>query len=76
MKCPNCQQEMTAGFLQSGERMAFNQHIHKLSLLSQDEEDTMIVNHTFGGSNFSGFICKNCRLIVFDYSNPKVKKHN
>lgn len=72
MKCPKCGNEMIAGYLQSDKRMAFNKHIHKISLQPKDEQDVLIVNNTISASNFSGFICKNCNLIVFDYSNAKV----
>ena len=71
MNCPKCATEMTAGFLQSGNRMAFNKTIHKLSLHPKDENDVMIVNNPVSSSIFHGFICKNCNLIVFDYSDAK-----
>jgi hypothetical protein len=43
-------------YLQSDRVMAFNKHIHKLSLHTKDEQDMLIVNNKIGASNFSGFI--------------------
>lgn len=74
MKCPQCDQEMMSGYLQSDKIMAFNKHIHKLSLLPKVDEDVLIVRNLFNASNFNGHICKNCKLVVFDYSNPKAKE--
>lgn len=71
MNCPQCGREMLTGYLQSDKRMAFNEHIHKFSLLPKDEKDVLIVNNIISASNFSGFICKDCKLITFDYSDSK-----
>lgn len=65
---------MSSGYLQSDKRMAFNKHIHKISLKPKDEQDVLIVNNTIFASKFTGFICKDCNLIVFDYSNAKAKE--
>jgi transposase-like protein len=70
LKCPQCGREMLTGYLQSGNKMAFNKHIHKLSLLPKDEQDVLIANNIINACNFSGFICKDCKLITFNYSNP------
>lgn len=74
MKCPQCGKEMGNGYLQTDKIMAFNQYIHKLSLLSRDENDVLIVNNMISGANFKGAICKECGLIVFDYTDAKVKE--
>ncbi|MFQ9924146.1 MAG: PF20097 family protein [Beduini sp.] len=74
MNCPKCGKEMQSGYLQTNKIMAFNQHIHKLSLLPKDEGDLLIVNNTVRGANFKGFICKDCGLIVFDYTQSNVKE--
>lgn len=64
---------MQSGYLQSGTLIAFNKHIHKISLNPKYEDDIMIHKSAFNASNFNGYICKECGLIVFDYTNPKAK---
>ncbi|HIZ55950.1 MAG TPA: hypothetical protein H9671_07080 [Firmicutes bacterium] len=70
MDCPNCGKEMQKGFLQAGNILAFNKQRHKLSLKPREPEDTMIVQKAFTATDFSGFICKECGLVIFDYKNP------
>ncbi|MBC8545446.1 hypothetical protein H8711_00650 [Clostridiaceae bacterium NSJ-31] len=72
MNCPNCGKEMQEGFLQAGNLLAFNKKRHKLSLNPKDPEDTMIARKAFTATDFSGFICKECGLVIFDYKNPIV----
>lgn len=69
MKCPKCEKEMKQGFLQAGNLIAFNKSRHKLSLNSRDEEDVIIAQKAFTGSDFNGWICKDCGLVTFDYTN-------
>lgn len=69
MNCPKCGKEMRTGFLQAGNLVAFNKTRHKLSLNPKAPEDTMIFQKAFSGSDFNGFICKSCGLVVFDYVN-------
>lgn len=69
MNCPNCQKEMQTGFLQAGNLMAFNKTRHKLFLTPKEEEDVTIVQKAFTNADFSGFICKDCGLVTFDYKN-------
>ncbi len=69
MKCPNCEGEMQQGFLQAGNMIAFNKRRHKISLNPKDPEDVVIARKAFSGSDFNGWICKGCGLVVFDYKN-------
>lgn len=69
MNCPNCSCKMNKGFLQAGNLMAFNKQRHKISLNPKDKEDMMLVQKGFTASDFNGWICKECGLIVFDYKN-------
>lgn len=70
MKCPNCGKEMAAGYLQGKNLLAFNKELHKGSVNPKDPEDIMIVKNLMAGADFSGFVCRDCGLIVFDYLNP------
>lgn len=70
MNCPKCGCEMNKGFLQTGNLIAFNKQRHKLSLNPKDEEDVMISQRTFRSSDFNGWICKECGIVVFDYKLP------
>lgn len=75
MNCPKCGKEMQSGFLQAGNLIAFNKTQHKISLLSKAPEDVMIAQKSFASTDFRGFICKDCGLIVFNYKdaiNPLV----
>ena len=69
MDCPKCGREMNAGFLQAGNLIAFNKQRHKVSLNPKDDEDVTIAKKAFTGSDFNGWICKECGLVVFDYKN-------
>ena len=69
MKCPKCGNDMKAGFLQTEKLIAFNKTRHKISLNPKDEDDIMIARKALTGTDFQGFICKECGLIIFDYKN-------
>lgn len=70
MNCPKCGQPMQSGFLQAGNLIAFNKTRHKISLLSRDPDDVMIVQKSFTATDFAGCICKTCGLVVFEYTKP------
>lgn len=69
MNCPKCGRGMNQGFLQAGNLLAFNKQRHKISLNPKDEEDVTIAKKAFTSSDFNGWICKECGLVVFDYKN-------
>lgn len=65
MDCPKCGADMPSGFLQTGTLVAFNRTRHKPN--SREEGDVMIARKAFPGTDFPGFLCKACGLVVFDY---------
>ena len=67
MNCPMCEKNMKSGCLQTTKIVAFNKKRHKISLNSECEDDVMISRKVFIGTDFQGFICKECGLILFDY---------
>lgn len=69
MKCPGCGMDMEAGFLQTVKIVAFNKTRHKISMTPKDEVDTILARKALTGTDFPGFICKECGLVVFDYRN-------
>lgn len=69
MNCPMCGKEMKSGYLQTTKLVAFNKRRHKLSLNPACEEDVMLSRKAFSGTDFPGFICKACGLVLFDYQN-------
>lgn len=69
MNCPKCRRDMMSGFLQTGNLIAFNKTRHRVSLNPKQEEDVMIANKVFTGSDFHAFICKECGRVLFDYKN-------
>lgn len=69
MNCPKCGKEMKQGFLQTGNLVAFNKKRHKLFLTPKDGDDVIIAQNAFTGSDFNGWICKECGLVTFDYTN-------
>ena len=69
MKCSKCGKEMQNGFLQTTNIIAFNQTRHKISLNPKNEADVMIARKAVTGTDFQGYICKECGLVVFDYKN-------
>ena len=54
---------------QNNNIIAFNQTRHKISLNPKNEADVMIARKAFTGTDFQGYICKECGLVVFDYKN-------
>lgn len=60
---------MWAGFLQTEKIVAFNQERHRFFMNPRTEEDVMISRKAFTGTDFPGFICKDCGIVVFDYKN-------
>ena len=73
MNCPKCNCDMQSGYLQAGPVIAFNKHLHKVSLNPKHEEDVMIHKSAVKASNFNGYICKKCGLVVFDYTTTDVE---
>lgn len=69
MKCSKCGKDMQNGFLQTANIVTFNRTRHKISLNPKDEADVMIARKAFTGTDFQGYICKECGLVVFDYKN-------
>lgn len=67
MRCPYCNEEMEQGYLQTMQRIAWTKKIHKISLLPKDGE-VLLENNTFKGANFQAYICKQCKKVLFDYS--------
>ena len=57
--------------IQTGNLVAFNRQRHKISLNSKDPDDVLVARRAFMSNGFTGYICKQCGLIVFDYLNPK-----
>lgn len=62
-----CGIKMQSGYLQTARIVAFNKKRHKISLNPECEDDIMIARKAFTGTDFQGFICKECGLILFDY---------
>lgn len=67
MKCPCCDNEMEAGFLQGMQRIAWVKKPYKISLLPKQGE-VMLENNTVKSVIFPASICKSCKQIVLDYS--------
>ena len=60
---------MQPGFLQTVKIVVFTQTRHKVTLNPKDQEDLVLARKAFTGTDFQGFICKECGLVVFDYKN-------
>lgn len=73
MNCPKCGADMPSGFLQTGTLVALNRTRHKLFLNSREEGDVMIARKAFPGTDFPGFLCKACGLVVFDYQHGRLR---
>lgn len=62
---------MQPGFLQSGGFITFNKQRRKILLNPllnpKDPENVIISEKLFTSSDFNGFICKDCGLVLFDY---------
>ena len=70
MNCPQCGKEMRPGFLQGADKLVFNQKQYHVSIAPRKEGDVEIVWNLVAGADFQGYICTDCRLVVFDYENP------
>lgn len=69
MNCPKCGRDMSSGFLQTGNIIAFNKTRYKISLNPKDDGDIMIAKKAFTSNDFHAFICEECGLVLFDYKN-------
>ena len=72
--CPDCGREMDAGFLQISEYAAFNKPRQIWSLRPDEEGEVQITGDGFFSDhrgNFHGWICRDCGLILFDYTNNR-----
>ncbi|MBR5445902.1 MAG: hypothetical protein IKV57_07260 [Clostridia bacterium] len=72
--CPACGREMDTGFLQISEYAAFNKQRQIFSLRPDEEGEVQLTGDGFlsdHGGNFHGWICRDCGLILFDYTNNR-----
>jgi len=72
--CPDCGREMDAGFLQVSEYAAFNRQRQIFSLRPDEEGEVQLTGDGFLSDhrgNFHGWICRDCGLILFDYTNNR-----
>ena len=71
MKCPKCQKEMEAGFLQTGAKSViyWADKVRPLNLSYMSKNAFVVSDEMRLGSNaVPSNICKACRLILSDYS--------
>ncbi|MBR4959794.1 MAG: hypothetical protein IKY52_02740 [Clostridia bacterium] len=72
--CPDCGREMDTGFLQVSEYAAFNRQRQIFSLRPDEEGEVQLTGDGFLSDhrgNFHGWICRDCGLILFDYTNNR-----
>lgn len=72
--CPDCGTEMEPGFLQISEYAAFNKQRQIWSLHPDEEGEVQLTGDGFLSDhrgNFHGWICRDCGLILFDYTNNR-----
>ena len=67
MKCPFCNNEMTKGYIQSGQHILWTQKKHNISLIPINDNEIILSKKLLGGSSVSGHICKNCKKIILEY---------
>jgi len=71
MKCPKCGNDMTAGFLQSDAKVGMTWVSKLLPVgLGYWKNDSELVSEelTVGVAAIPAHICKNCKLLLGDYS--------
>lgn len=73
MRCSVCEKEMEKGFVQTGQRIAWVTHPHKLSLQPKNGE-VLLGNNVFSGLTFDAYICKDCKTILIDYSGSEYQE--
>ena len=74
MKCPKCAREMEAGFLQSDAKVGISWVSKLLPFgLSYWKKDTELVSDELGVgvTAIPTHICRQCKILVGDYSNKK-----
>lgn len=72
--CPGCGREMDPGFLQISEYAAFNKQRQVWSLRPDEEGEVQLTGDGMFSDhrgNFNGWICRDCGLILFDYTNNR-----
>ncbi|OUQ56954.1 hypothetical protein B5E58_09880 [Tyzzerella sp. An114] len=73
MKCPYCNSEMEQGFLHGMKRVAWMTKKRK-SETALNGDDIVFEDNAFNDFIFSGYICKDCKKMVIDYSDKNIKK--
>lgn len=66
MKCPNCNNEMEKGVLQSGQIILWAKKKHHLSLNAK-EGDVELGKNYMGGCSLPAYICRSCKKVIVDY---------
>ncbi len=64
---------MEEGMLQGMRRVAWVKEAHKFSLMPKAGE-VLLENNMVNDFLFPAWICKNCKMILIDYSDKKVKE--
>ena len=66
MKCPNCENEMEKGFVQSNTPIFFCIKKHKLHI-TRSSDDIRLTNADFDVPNVEAWCCKKCKKVIMDY---------
>ncbi len=72
--CPGCGREMDTGYLQISEYAAFNRQRQIWSLRPDEEGEVQLTGDGLFSDhrgNFHGWICRDCGLILFDYTDNR-----
>ena len=72
MKCPQCQQLMERGVIQSSQEIAWHRKKHLIARASFHKGSVVLSAMSFWrGSASIAYLCRECELVIIDYHDGK-----
>lgn len=68
--CPNCDEEMKKGYIQSGTKLAWVPKVSKLSVEPSLNKDSVLLSKQsrFSINYVDAYLCESCKKVIIDYS--------
>ncbi len=71
MKCPYCGEEMRLGYIQSRDRVAWDEKKKMVTAFSPTKTATVDLateGSLFGGVSAEAYLCVDCKKVIIDYA--------
>ena len=67
MKCPWCEKEMTAGFINSARKVLFSKNPNNDFFFIKSKDDVMLTQHNWTCHSAKAYHCPDCKKVIVDY---------